>query len=115
MGHSLPHTATAAPLSRLEHLRLSPAKANLANRENRPLVGAAFSRAIQIVGFSIKEAAALLNVEPAQVSRWIAGSENVQIDRVYGTKLHGPFAIEMARDAQGCVVETRVSYRAVSA
>jgi len=111
MSHSLPHTATAAPLSRLEHLRLSPAKANLSNRENRPLVGAAFSRAIQFRGLSIKEAAALLDVEPAQVSRWIAGTENVQIDRIYTTTLHGPFAIEIARDADACTVETTVTYR----
>jgi hypothetical protein len=48
------------------------------------------------------------------VSRWIAGTENVQIDRIYGTRLHGPFAIEAARDAQGCTVETTVIYRAVS-
>jgi hypothetical protein len=95
--------------------RPSPAKANLTIRENRPHVGAALGRALGIVGVSIKEAAALCGVEPTQVSRWIAGAENVQIDRVYGTKLHGPFAIELARDAAGCIVETTVTFRAVSA
>jgi hypothetical protein len=107
--------ALVAPLSMREVPRPSPAKAKLTNRENRPRVGAAFSRALGIVGWSIKEAAAALDVEPAQVSRWIAGTENIQADRVYGTKLHGPFAIEMARDAQGCRVDTTVTYTAVSA
>lgn len=115
MAGSFVQSAVVTPLSRLETLRLSPAKAKLSNRENRPLVGAAFARALGIVGWSIKEAAAALDVEPAQVSRWIAGTENIQTDRVYGTRLHGPFAIEMARDAAGCVVETTVTFRAVSA
>lgn len=61
--------------------------------------------------WAIKEAAALLGVEPAQVSRWISGVENVQVDRIYATKLHGPFAVELARDADTCVVETTVTYR----
>jgi hypothetical protein len=107
--------ALVAPLSMREMPRPSPAKANLTNRENRPRVGAAFARALGIVGWSIKEAAAVLDVEPAQVSRWIAGTENIQTDSVYGTRLHGPFAVEMARDAAGCVVETTVTFRAVSA
>lgn len=113
MAVTLAHGPMVAPLTKLENLRLSPAKANLMNRENRPRVGAAFARAIGIVGLSVKEAAALLGIEPAQVSRWIAGQENVQLDRVYGTKLHGPLAIELARDAEQCVVETTVTYRAV--
>lgn len=43
------------------------------------------------------------------------GDENVVLARVYGTRLHGPFAIEMARDAQECVVETTVTYKAGAA
>jgi hypothetical protein len=114
MATTMPNLAATAPRMLPASLRLSTAKANLTNREHRPRVGDELERAIGIVGLSIKEAAALLGVEPAQVSRWIAGAENVQIDRLYATKLHGPFAIEMARDAEGCTVETTVTYRAVA-
>ncbi len=55
----------------------------------------------------------LLGVDKSQLSRWLSGGENVQLHRIYATKLHGPFAIEQARDASGCVVETTVTYRAV--
>ena len=114
MSPNVSTAPNAAPLSRLETLRLSPAKAKLTNRENRPHVGAALARAINVLGLTIKEAAALLDVEPAQVSRWIAGTENVQIDRVWGTRLHGPFAIELAAGAEGVVVETAVTIRRIA-
>jgi hypothetical protein len=101
----------SAPLSKLESLRLSPAKANLTIRENRPHVGAALLRAINVLGLSIKEAAALLDLDPPQLSRWISGVERVQIDRLWATKLHGPFAVELACAADGVVVETTVTVR----
>lgn len=114
MPPSLANTAVLTPRERLEAVRPVAAKV-LTNRENSPerreLVGSALGRAIAIVGLSIKEAAVLLNRDAAQVSRWIAGTERVQVDAVYGTKLHGPFAIEQARDAGDCIVETTVTYR----
>lgn len=115
MGNCMPSTmpvaAITAPLSRIENLRLSPAKANLTNRENRPFVGAALLRAINVLGMSIKEAAVLLDMDAAQLSRWISGVERIQIDRLWGTRLHGPFAIECASAAEGVVVETTVTVR----
>ncbi len=111
MPPTMTSVALSAPLSRLESVRLSPAKANLTIHENRPRIGAAFLRAINVLGLSIKEAAALLDMDAAQLSRWISGVERVQMDRVYGTRLHGPFAIELAGDAAGCVVETTVTIR----
>ena len=127
MATSLAHRTSDAPLSNREFARPSPAKAKLTGREmareKRPSVGAAFKRAMDICGVDVKQAAVLLGfideetgeVLHAQVSRWIAGTENVQIDRIYNTKLHGPFAIEMARDDGNCVIETTVKYRAVTA
>ena len=76
---------------------------------SRAAVGAALRRAVGIVGLSDKEAAALLGCSPSQFSRWCLGKETLPLHRVYGTKLHGPFAIEQARDAAGCVVETTVT------
>lgn len=103
-------TAIAHRVS-LENLRLSPAKANLMPRENRANVGAVLHRAIAALGWSLKEAAAVLEMDPAQLSRWIAGAETVQMHRIWGTRLHGPFAIELAGKADGVVVETTVTIR----
>jgi hypothetical protein len=80
--------------------------------EARAIVGAALRRAIGIVGLSDKEAADLLGMDKSQLSRWLAGGETIQLHRIYRTKLHGPFAIEQARDASGCTVETTVTYSA---
>lgn len=123
MSPSMQTATVQAPRTNYEHIRLSPAKAKLTAREvareNRPRVGAAFKRAMDIIGVDVKQAAVLLGfvdeetgeVKHAQVSRWIAGTEAVQLDRIYGTKLHGPFAIEQARDSDSTVVETTVTWR----
>ncbi|WP_291989574.1 hypothetical protein [Luteitalea sp.] len=91
-----------------------------ASARERRRIGKALSRAIGVLDLDDKEVCALLGttekpLDKAQLSRWRSGDENVVLARVYGTRLHGPFAIEMARDAQGCTVETTVVYRAVSA
>lgn len=88
-------------------------------RERRR-IGKALSRAIGVLDLDDKEACELLGtkdkpLDKAQLSRWRSGDENVVLARVYGTRLHGPFAIEMARDAQECAVETTVTFRAVPA
>lgn len=114
MAQTVASPAALTPRERLDALRPVPAKV-LTNREDltdrREKVGAALGRAIAVVGLSIKEAAVLMNRDAAQVSRWISGAERVQVDAVYGTKLHGPFAVEQARDDHSCVVETTVTYR----
>lgn len=79
--------------------------------ENRAHVGAALHRAIAAVGWSLKEAASVLDMDAAQLSRWTAGAETVQLHRIWGTRLHGPFAIELAGAAEGVVVETTVTIR----
>ncbi len=52
-------------------------------------------------------------MDNSQFGRWLRGIENPILARIYATKLHGPFAIEIARDTDGCCVETTVTYRAV--
>lgn len=87
------------------------AKAQLTSHEKRPYIGAALARAIQVLGYSIKEAAALLDMDAAQLSRWMSGGETIQMQKLWGTPLHGPFAIELAAGASGVVVETAVTIR----
>jgi len=79
--------------------------------EERARVGRALKRAVAIVGLDDSEAAALIGIDKSQFSRWVRGVENPILARIYATKLHGPFAIEQARDAESCVVETTVTYR----
>lgn len=114
MSHSLASVAASSPLQRLEQVRPVMAKVLNPVEVMRPKVGATLRRAIAIVGMSDKEAADLLGIDKSQLSRWLAGTESIQLHRIYATKLHGPFAIEQARDAEGCAVETTVTYRAVS-
>ena len=46
-------------------------------------MGAAIAQAISVAGWSIKEAAGEIGREPAQVSRWIAGTEHPQLDTLW--------------------------------
>lgn len=66
----------------LEHVKPKPAKAELKKLEQpfRALIGAAIQRAISLAGWSQKEAAGVLGVDVAQISRWIAGTERPQFD-----------------------------------
>lgn len=112
MAPMLQSAVARTPLQRLDDVRLRPAKPLIDVENARRQVGAALSRAIGIVGLTDKEAADLLGLDKSQLSRWLSGGENVQVHRVYGTKLHGPFAIEQARDTSECIVETTVTWRA---
>ncbi len=114
MATTLGATALATHHNRLEQVRPTMAKVLNAVENPRAIVGAALRRAIGIVGLSDKEAADLLGIDKAQRSRWLSGGESIQLHCIYATKLHGPFAIEMARDAaDSCVVVTTVTYTAV--
>lgn len=111
MAATFAPSPSPAHLLSLENLRPSPAKANLIPHENRGQVGQALARAIAILGWSVKEAAGVMALDPAQLSRMIAGTETVQVHRLWGTPLHGPFAIELASAAAGVSVETTVTIR----
>jgi hypothetical protein len=114
MSSSIPAVVMSAPLQKVAE----GAAFRLADLNDvvtaRAVVGAALRRAIGIVGLTDKEAADLIGVDKSQLSRWLSGGESIQLHRIYRTKLHGPFAIEQARDASGCVVETTVTYAAVT-
>lgn len=118
MAASLPAAAVLTPREKLEAIRLQPAKA-LMNRETpealRRKPGLALARAIAEAGYSIKEAAAHLNRDAAQVSRWIAGTERVQIDALYAVpRLFAPFVVALAQDAEGVDVVTTITVRRLS-
>lgn len=113
MGASFAPSITVTPLNKLEHVRCRMAKAvnNVDDPQSaqRIRIGAALRRAAHAMNLSDKEACALLgDMDKGQWSRWCSGGENVVLARIYGSRLHGAFAIEMARDSEDCVIETHV-------
>jgi hypothetical protein len=78
----------------------------------RKKAGDCVARALAIAGLTIKEGAALLDVDPAQLSRWISGAEPVQVHRILGCRgLHGPFVIAFAGEVDGVDVVTTITVR----
>ena len=101
----------------LENVRPEMAKADLTNRENtcfRAQIGQAVQRAFSLAGWSIKEAAAQIGKEPAQVSRWIAGTERAQFDALFAVEeLRQPFIVALAALVEDVEVVTEIRFRKV--
>lgn len=105
------------PLQRLETVPLVPAKASLKNLEQwRELVGQAVQRCLSLAGVTQKEAAALLHRDPAQVQRWIVGSERAQLDTLFAVEqFRQPLLIALAEMAgAGVSVETTITVKRIA-
>ena len=113
MGNSLPGLMGLTP--RMSHASgFAPmAKADLMRHETGELqaeIGRCFQRALSLAGVTNKEASALIGRDQAQVSRWVAGTERVQIDAVFAVAaLRQPFVQALA-EYIGADVETRISF-----
>lgn len=71
-------------------------------------VGRAIERAIAIVGWSKKEAAAKVGVDEAEFGKWLSGARRPQFDRLFAIpELQKPLVISLA----GLVPTARVSSR----
>jgi len=95
----------------------TPLKADLTVHEAKRSVGHLLGRAISIAGLSIKEAARLIgaargsDLDPAQLSRWIAGSERLHFEAVYAVpEIAQPF-LTVGAQGLGADVETHVRWR----
>lgn len=116
MTEKATEAARARHLSRLENLPVVMAKADLNKGETpwREQVGHAIARTFALAGVSQKEAAALLERDPAQIARWIASSERPAIDLIFSVRLfRGPLVIalsEMAGECADVVTEIRVKH-----
>lgn len=113
MATTFASSAPLTPLNKLEPIRCQMAKVlnpvENAQAAARRRIGAALRRAAHSLDLTDKEACALLgDMDKGQWSRWCSGDENVGLARIYGTRLHGAFAVELARDSQDCTVETLV-------
>lgn len=87
------------------------AKANL-NLHERVELGQAVQRCFALAGLSQKEAAALVQRDPAQIARWIAGAERAPIEVIFAVAiLRRPLVIalaELAGEGVSVVTEIRV-------
>ena len=114
MATTLATATLPAHRNRLEHVH-SAAMVGLKPVEDpqtreRRRIGAALRRAARRLNLSDKEVCALLAMDKGQWSRWCAGTENVVLSRIYGTRLHPVFAIEQAVDSGVCTVEQRIVF-----
>ena len=100
----------------LEKVATRMAKADLTIRESgefRAEIGRAVQRAFSLAGWSIKEAAGQIGKEPAQVSRWIAGTERPQLDALFAVEaLRWPLIQELAKLDDHNEVVTEIRRRA---
>lgn len=105
----------------LEDVRPRPAKTDLNSVEvakdlrfPREL-GRAVQVAISLAGLANKEAAGAMGIDPAQLSRWIAGTERPQFDRLFAVEaLRQPLCVALAQMA-GADVHTHIQFRKVGA
>ena len=113
MTPSVVASSPSNPLKTHEVARPRPAKVGLNSLEQaKHRAGEALSRAIHFAGLTGKEAAALLDIDPAQLSRWVNGAEAIQLARILNcSRLHGPFVIALAGEADGIVVDTVITVR----
>lgn len=88
------------------------AKALIKVEDWRELLGKAVWRTLLLAGVSQKEAAALMGCEQAQISRWIAGTERPQFDRIFAQpSLRNALVVALAELAEGVTVETHITVR----
>lgn len=63
------------------------------------ILGRAIQRAVAIVGWSNKEAAAKVGVDDAEFGKWLNASRRPHIDRVIAVdELRGPFFVALAQE-----------------
>lgn len=110
-----PTVTTSAVPGHLERLENGPsrmAKADLHKNEMpwNEQIGRAIVRCFSLAGVTQKEAAALLDRDPAQVGRWTNGKERPQLDALFAVPLlRQPLVIALAELAgQGVKVVTEI-------
>lgn len=94
MAESLAAKLPPSHRKSLEQVTTRQAKADLNSVENYPetpdfrrQIGCAIERAISLAGLSKKELAGQLNLDAAQLSRWIAGTERPQFDLLFSVEV----------------------------
>jgi len=94
MGNSIAERRVNGHRNSLDDVTMKQAKADLKPVENAPeaadfprAIGCAIERAVSMAGLSKKEVAGIIGVDQAQLSRWIAGTERPQFDRLFSVEV----------------------------
>lgn len=90
------------------------AKANVRNPDIDWMreVGGAIARAIAMLGWSSKEAAAKVGVDDAEFGKWLTGNRRPQMDRLFAVDdLRQPLVVCLAGLADNVEVVTEIRFR----
>lgn len=90
------------------------AKANVRNPDiDWPReIGGVIARAIAMLGWSSKEAAAKVGVDDAEFGKWLNGTRRPQFDRLFAVEdMRQPLVVCMAALAQNVEVVTEIRFR----
>lgn len=119
MPQTLPNTTS--PAHRLSLEQVTPRMAKVApageakdlkdlEAEGRRDFGRVLERCIKLANLNSEQAARRLGLDPAQLSRWIAGTENVQCWRLHQDDVLGPALIAAQAEAtDSATVETVIT------
>ena len=106
-------SAVSGHRNSLDDVQPRMAKADIKEIENRDFreeIGRAIERAVSLAGLSKKEVAGMIQREPAQLARWIAGTERPQFDALFSVQqLRKPLCVALAQMA-GASVHTHVEF-----
>jgi hypothetical protein len=114
MSPILPDAERLGHLAKLEAVRPEMTKAlNKIEVPWRARVGRAIARTFALAGLSHKEAAALLDRDQAQISRWVSGEERPAIDLIFSVpRLRAPLVIGLAELASdGVEITTAITIK----
>lgn len=102
-------------LSELPPPPMAKASSRNMNSDFQAQIGGCIERARLLVGWSKKELAAAVDVDDAQISRWEAGKERPQFDRLWAVAaMRTPLVIalaELAKDDIEISTEIRITRR----
>lgn len=120
MGSSLIDSAASRHriLSEITHPAMAKADLKKVEADFRKQVGECICRARKTLNWSLKELAEAIKQatgkepDPAQLSRWEAGTERPHFDALFAVeKLQGPLVIALASLAAGVAVDTVIHIR----
>lgn len=112
MTSSLGPPYADAPHKSLEGVRPRMAKAvNKVERTWRERVGHAIARTFALAGVTQKEAAALLDRDPAQIARWVSSDERPQFDVMLSVETFRSPLVQALAELGGADVLTTITIR----
>lgn len=94
-------------------LQMAKANVRIPGNDWMHAIGQAISRAVAIVGWSHKEAAAKVGVDDAEFGKWMSGGRRPQFDRLFAVEeLRVPLVVSLASlDPDAFAVKTTIEAR----